>query len=218
VAAGEAGRRLPRAHTLELLEHVADSGAVVHEGFASPAQLEYFTRLIRRTPGIRSVAEIGFNAGVSAENFLAAHESVVVVSFDLARQPPVRPAKEYVDRVYPNRHHLVVGNSAETIPAYCAFHPEDVFDLIFVDGGHSYDEAWADLCNLRCAATLETVLVMDDLTPWHPWADGPCRAWDRALAEGIVVQDALLREGVPVQTRRGTGNQRIWAQGRYLGV
>jgi predicted O-methyltransferase YrrM len=64
---------------------------------------------------IKSILEIGFNAGHSANTFLStslAH----VTSFDLNERECVRVAKDYIDLKYPTRHTLIIGDSTQTIP------------------------------------------------------------------------------------------------------
>ncbi len=42
-------------------------------------------------------------------------------------------------------------------------------------------------------------VVIDDLLncPTRPWGIGPCRAWVKAIIEGIVVQKELYEDGKP---------------------
>src|SRR5262245_15225471 len=103
--------------------------------------LQYVAR-----PGVRSIMEIGFNAGHSSELFLRFNETAHVTSFDLGEHRYVLAAKTYLDRRFHARHTLVLGDSTQTIPRFPA---ESPFDLIFIDGGHSYEVAKADLLNCR---------------------------------------------------------------------
>lgn len=68
--------------------------------------------------GIKNVMEIGFNAGNSAEIFLQNNKDLHLTSFDLGEHPYVGSAKAYIDRTYPGRHTLIMGDSTLSIPTY----------------------------------------------------------------------------------------------------
>ena len=71
-----------------------------------------------------------------------------VVSFDLGIHSYVGKGKQFLDKKYPNRHKLIIGDSLLTIPLYTSkFHKK--FDLIFIDGGHDYNIAKGDLINCK---------------------------------------------------------------------
>ncbi|WP_024799534.1 class I SAM-dependent methyltransferase [Nocardia sp. BMG51109] len=183
------------------------------EGSADDGELAYLAGLVRET-GAKTVGEIGFNGGFSSHAFLAAGPEVTVCSFDLGEHHYVRPAKEHIDVVFPGRHTLVAGNSTRTVPAFHRLHPTLRFDLIFIDGGHTYEVAAADLANMRAFATEETVVVVDDIAPWVQWGRGPAYAWEDAVADGLVIQDALVKDGVEATTVEPPA-ERSWVVGRY---
>lgn len=72
----------------------------------------------------------------------------------------------------------------------------------------------ADLVNMRALATTKTILVTDYLTPWLPWGEGPTRAWQEILRDGLVIQEELVKDGVVVTTIEPPG-ERSWVVGRY---
>lgn len=141
------------------------------------------------SPSVQRILEIGFNAGHSADTFLS-HSLAHVVSFDLNDHGYVLHAKKYMDQKYPTRHTLLLGDSAQTIPAYHKEHPEERFDLIYIDGGHAYEEAYADLLNCRALAHPQTMVVMDDvvLSTNHQrgWSVGPSKVWAEAVLQGVI--------------------------------
>src|SRR4249919_131418 len=99
------------------------------EGSADHNELEYLAGVARRT-GVRLIGEIGFNAGLSSYTFLEANPEATVYSFDLGEHRYVQPAKEYIDREFPGRHHLILGDSLQTVPEFHRQHPELRFDVI----------------------------------------------------------------------------------------
>lgn len=202
--------------SLSYLEHLVretwERGCPI-EGSADATELAYLAKLAK-DPRVKLIGEIGFNAGFSSYTFLAANPKAVVYSFDLGEYEYVLPAKQYIDKMFPGRHTLVIGDSLQTVPSFQRTHPQLKFDLIFVDGGHDYEVAKADLVNMRVFASQNTILVTDDLTPWKPWGEGPTRAWQEALSEGLVVQEELVRDGRVVSTIEPPG-ERSWVVGRY---
>jgi len=202
------GRRYLEA----LAEHAAAANQPFDYGCDEP-ELAHLAQLAR-LPGIRSIAEIGFNAGVSSFNFLDANHEATVYSFELGYFDYTTTAKRHLDRMFPGRHRLILGDSVHTVPQFHARHPGLLFDLIFIDGGHLYDTAMADLRNMRSFAHAGTVLVMDDITPWKPCGVGPAAAWGEALRDGLITQRELIREGRPVTAVEPPGN-RLWAVGAY---
>ncbi|MCP9625242.1 class I SAM-dependent methyltransferase [Nocardia otitidiscaviarum] len=183
------------------------------EGSADAAELAYLAGLARG-PEVRLIAEIGFNAGFSSYTFLEANPAVHVYSFDLGEHDYVTAAKNYIDAMFPGRHTLILGDSTQTVPAFQASNEVSSFDLVFIDGGHSYEVAKADLQNMRSLAGTDTVLVFDDLVPWKPWGEGPTLAWQEAIQAGFVDQVELVKDGTPVATIAPPGD-RCWAVGRY---
>ncbi|MCG8918757.1 class I SAM-dependent methyltransferase [Actinokineospora sp. PR83] len=193
--------------------HVRDGGADMSEGGASVAEATYLRDLAtRHRAGL--VFEIGFNLGFSAIAFLESGPDTRVVSFELDDRPSVLLAKQFVDERYPGRHELVLGDSLSTVTAFAADRPERA-DLIFVDGGHDYEVAAADLRNARAVTRPGGHVVIDDLVPWYPWGVGPTRAWTEAAGTGLLVVDESYVDGRRVERIEAPGD-RAWSAGRFL--
>lgn len=164
-----------------------------YEGYSQqvPQQVETLGRLFRDHRPHR-ILEIGFNAGHSAEMFLSVYPDTVLLSFDLGAMPAVSIGKRFIDNRYAGRHALVIGDSTHSVPAFTALTPEAQFDFLFIDGGHSYEVACADIRNCARLAGPGALVAMDDtvFTPgWEqPYTIGPTRAWLNAVREGTVVE------------------------------
>lgn len=184
------------------------------EGSTSPEELLYLASLAQRT-GAGLIGEIGFNAGFSTQVFLTANPQARVVSFDLVEHGYTKVAKEIVDKRFPGRHTLIAGDSTKTVPEFVRQNPDVRFDLFFIDGGHDYEVAKADIMNVMRLCTADTAVVIDDLTPWLAWGEGPTRAWNEAISDGIVRQEEVFKDGRQVSVIEPPG-KRVWALGRYL--
>ncbi|WP_216897642.1 class I SAM-dependent methyltransferase [Nocardia alni] len=203
---------MPLDFLVGLVKQAADWGLPI-SGASDPAELQYLAKLAAE-PHVRFIAEIGFNAGFSTYAFLTANPTAMVCSFDIAEHVYVSTAKQHIDEIFPGRHVLVAGNSLATVPTFRKINPHLTFDLIFIDGGHTYEIATGDLANMREFAGPDTILVMDDIAPWLEWGVGPTQAWTQAVAEGMVVQEELIKDGVAVTTIEPPG-RRSWVMGRY---
>jgi predicted O-methyltransferase YrrM len=185
------------------------------EGYLSPAQAAFFRNLLLDRPEVTSILEIGFNGGHSSYEFLASRPDTTVVSFDLGEHKYVHRAKRLIDEEFPGRHTLILGDSRETVPAYQAAHPDARFDLAFVDGGHEYDVASADVRNCQPLVAPGGLVVMDDLLAWRDCGAGPVQAWQEAQREGIIREQLLLQDGEPVDAVTRKASTSAWALGSY---
>lgn len=193
----------------EVYGYVRDGGARIYEGGASVAEATYLRDLARSSKSVR-IAEIGFNVGFSSIAFLESAPDVTVVSFELDRRHAVELAKRFVDERYPDRHEIVIGNSVDTVAAYAA----GQFDLVFVDGGHEYEVALADIHNANHIAKPGALIVVDDVIPWYPWGVGPHRAWQEALESGLIEPVESVVDGRVVEVIEEPGD-RAWVTGRF---
>lgn len=200
-------------HMDEMLGFLESRGQSADEGSSSPQQQDYLRQLVRRSRA-RLVGEVGFNAGFSSLAFLSADPDVRVVSFDIGQHDIVGHAKDFLDGLYPGRHELIIGDSTLTVPGYAAENPAVSFDLVFIDGGHRYETVAADIVNMRALSHLGTSVVIDDLTPWLWWGEGPTRAWTQALREERIIEVEIFKDGQRVPAIAPPG-ERSWALGFY---
>lgn len=197
----------------DTLHYLQGWGHITFEGSAGPHELAYLAEVTRRV-GAEAVLEVGFNAGMSSQALLSASPRTRVVSFDLGLHPYTDRAKRYIDRRFPGRHELVIGDSRDTLPEYARTHPDAAFDLAFVDGGHEAEVVREDLRNAGRLCRPGGYVLVDDLTPWRPWGVGPAAAWQEALDQGLIAQEEIMADGRLVDAAREPAD-RVLAMGRF---
>jgi predicted O-methyltransferase YrrM len=157
-------------------------------GHISPWQAQEMYKVIEANK-CRYIAEIGFNAGHSALAILRRFDDLRLVSFDLDEHRYTRPAAAWINRRFSNQHRLIIGDSAVTVPEYAKAHPAERFDLIIVDGDHTERGALADIVNGQLLCRPGATIIMDDVGV-NGHNDGPERAWQQAIADGLVEEIA----------------------------
>lgn len=145
---------------------------------------------ILKNNNLKNIMEIGFNAGHSSELFLG-NTSAYVHSFDIGDHfhEYLKYGKLFINQKYPNRHTLVFGDSKITVPRF-AKNNNINFDLIFIDGGHDYETAYADLLNCKELAHSETIVIMDDIVKNDDYKAehtlGPTKVWNDLVKCNIL--------------------------------
>ncbi len=169
-----------------------NKGFYSFEGYSQqvPQQVEDLITLTNK-PNLKMM-EIGFNAGHSAEVFLQNNNELTLTSFDLGNHDYVTPAKEYIDATYPNRHTLILGDSRITVPIYLQNNKAVKFDIIFIDGGHDYEIAKADMENCFHLAHKDTIVILDDTIFTQGWEEGwnigPTKTWIEHLQQNKIAE------------------------------
>jgi len=175
---------------MSLISYLKNNNCNIIEGYSRSCYNEVIILQLLSSPkNIKNILEIGFNAGHSADLFLNTNSECNVLSFDIGEHSYVKIAKEFIDKTYPHRHKLVIGDSTKTIPLY---QTDIKYDLIFIDGGHSYEVAKADLLNCKRFAHSETIVMMDDTMynkNWEqPYTVGPTKAWLEGIKQNILTE------------------------------
>lgn len=140
-----------------------------------------------------NIMEIGFNAGNSSEVFLKNNLTCKVTSFDIGTHDYVIKCKEYIDKNYPNRHTLILGDSTLTVREFIQNNKDGIkFDFIFIDGGHTYEVAKTDITNCFDLAHEDTIVALDDTVftkEWQSfWNVGPTTVWQEFVSNKKIVE------------------------------
>jgi len=141
---------------------------------------------IMKTYKPKIIVEIGFNTGLSADNFLKNPDVELVVSFDILMRFYSNYAKWYLDKKYPGRHILVAGDSSVTVPTFNKAMNGFKADLLFLDGSHELSGAMSDLINLMPYAKEDTILIVDNVVPHRGVGSNVYNALLRGVDEGFV--------------------------------
>lgn len=174
------------------------------EGYISPDQSTWLRDRVQILAGrgeVRHIAQTGFNAGHSAALFLGCHPEINLTSFDIGEHSYVDNAQAFIEDMFPGRHELVRGDSTKILPDHKAGQP---YDMVFVDGGHSFEVAYADLRNLQGLSKPEGLVIMDDYLPGVSYGEGPVAAWRTMLDEGRIQEIEKVSD-----------KNRAWVVGRH---
>jgi hypothetical protein len=116
--------------------------------------------------------------------------NVNVTSFDLGRVNAMNYGKQYMDIRFPGRHTLIEGNSTKTVCDFKKNNPNKRFDLIFIDGGHTYDVAKIDIIQSSGLAHKNTIIIVDDIVNVPGWSAGwtiqPTKIWEEGKKFGEI--------------------------------
>ena len=121
-------------------------------------QIDFYYR-VATSPAVRTICEVGFNAGHSTAVWLAANPAATIHSFDLFRQNYSVQTLAYLQGRFPGRIVPHSGDSTRSIPATALSPP---CDLVHVDGRHSYLNVVQDFVNLLIKSRDDALFLFDD--------------------------------------------------------
>ena len=138
---------------------------------------------------VRTVCEVGFNAGHAAVAMMHGLETHLV-EFDLLSLPYSQAAKAALEAAYPGRTRFYEGRSQLTIPQYAAHvasrpGTHKPCDMWMVDGDH-WKGALLDMRAAVNASRDGAAIVADDCSARHP---DVLKAWQTMVADGLIRED-----------------------------
>ncbi|MFS8563825.1 MAG: class I SAM-dependent methyltransferase [Rhabdochlamydiaceae bacterium] len=183
-----------------LLTYLDFQNVRITEGYMVTEQQRQFCERLKSYGNIKTILEIGLNAGHSAENFFQACPNLeLFVSFDINSHDYTKHAVDYLSNKYSERFLFVAGDSAVTVPKFCIDYPHQLFDLIYVDGNHTFEYAFGDIFNCGSLAHLKTILWVDDYS----------------AQEVYTAMKALEIRGVIKILNVYHSSERCWAEAQY---
>jgi hypothetical protein len=137
--------------------------------------------------GTHNMLEIGFNAGYSALVYLYLNPRSSYTGVDLFLRPYTKVAFQALSNLFPHRANLIKGSSLDVLPRLSVNY-HDGYDVIHVDGGHTFECAYGDLCNVANFATRNSLVILDD----SPAAD-VAKALEAVIDERIYTYHPLSK-------------------------
>ena len=159
---------------------------------------------------VRTVCEIGFNAGHSAIVWLEGLDTRLK-TFDVFRHPYSNASRNHIDRLYPGRVTFIRGKSQETVPRYISSvraGVEPPCDLWFVDGDHSHRTPRVDLGNALAAAAYGATIIADGCSTRF---GDVLTAWDELVRDGTITHSFNRT----LNLAPSDGGIKGWCGGRY---
>jgi predicted O-methyltransferase YrrM len=122
---------------------------------------------------IKNVMEIGFNAGFSTLLMLLTNSDMKILCFDLGDHTYTMPCYLKLKETFGNRINIIIGDSTRTVK-----HINDKYDLIHIDGGHSFNVATSDILHSYRLSKQGTILIFDDYD-----FNGLHQLWDNVVEQ-----------------------------------
>jgi len=184
-------------------------GTKVRKAVPLPQFCDYVRAQVA-SPDVRTVCEVGMNAGFFAELVLSVRPDVNMVSFDpMANGDVSLFAKAYLDRRFPCRHMVVAGDPVEGLASFLAMYKGRMFDLVLVDISRPADYLLRLFADLRPICSSRCLLVANNLTPYKPESEGPTDGFVRAVKCGQLVEQGYYHDpqvhNVWAEAKMGTG-------------
>ncbi len=150
---------------------------------------------LARSSGVKTVCEIGFNAGHSTLLWLTANHHIKVYSWDLGEHSYTRPIANLLKSKFPGRLEIFYGNSIKTVPEIIqnvkTGKQRLVCDIISIDGGHTYEVAEADIVNMRALANVDNIVLIDDVNEEVDFTRQVLNAW-RGVHQARLVEEQFM--------------------------
>lgn len=176
----------------------------VNEGYCTESQRKIFVEDLKSYRNIKNIAEIGLNAGHSVQTFFENCKDVNVLSFDINYHPYTKVGVEFMQRKYKDRFRYIEGDSLETVPNFVLNNPEEKFDLLYVDGDHTFLGCYQDIVNFKNLAHKNTILWVDDY------------AYEVEMAVNQCVKEGLIKIVKHHSAWNDPCGPRVWVEARYL--
>ena len=181
----------------DLRKYLKKKGYTSFEGscYNQTDQQELLKYLIK---GKESGLEIGFNAGDSSYLFL--QQGCVLTSCDIFRHKYCYDACDFLRDKYNGKFFIIKGDSRITLPEL-----DCKYDLIYIDGNHSYPVVKQDLKNIIKLCHKYTLIIIDDYVVEPDYI----RNYNEGVIEGVAEFEEFEVIG---QKDFGPGRGMVWGK------
>lgn len=165
-----------------------------NEGYAFqvPDQFEDLVNFCH-SHSFTNILEIGFLHGSSALMFLL-NTDAKVTSIDHVENID---AENYLLNKYPGRFTMLHGNSKEVLDSIC----NEVFDLVYIDGGHAYETVKNDIKACNYLTNENTIFIMNDVVSSSSsmfWNDGPNKVYSELDKKELYAKTYCKGRGLSI--------------------
>eukprot|EP00927_Polykrikos_kofoidii_P063022 TRINITY_DN57827_c0_g1_i1.p1 TRINITY_DN57827_c0_g1~~TRINITY_DN57827_c0_g1_i1.p1 ORF type:complete len:300 (-),score=36.18 TRINITY_DN57827_c0_g1_i1:131-1030(-) len=193
----------------KLIAHLKADGHADYMGGTDYRQFVDVRELLKEQ-GTKVACETGFNFGASSLAFLCASDDVKVHSFDIGATDYGPSAKAYIDGVFGSqRHSLVLGDSRGSLSDAVRGRGSAsglTCDSAFVDGGHTFEIALADILHFSQLTLRGAQIMVDNCN-----ADGFRRGWGGLgpvnEAYEVAVQNGIVEHRRQISTGCEIGDE-----------
>ena len=149
-----------------LLSIINDSGELLEGNIFTLQHTKYTDIFLNKAKNIsnlvlnkniRNVMEIGFNSGFSTLLMLISNPKMHITCIDLGEHKYTLPCYEKLKEFFGDRINIILGDSTKTLKNI-----HNKYDLIHIDGGHSFEVANSDITNSYRLSKKGSILIMDD--------------------------------------------------------
>tara|TARA_B000000609_G_C24065569_1_gene289148 strand:- start:9 stop:626 length:618 start_codon:yes stop_codon:yes gene_type:complete len=127
--------------------------------------------------------------GHSINTILHSNSTIIATSIDLFPHKYADLCIEFTKTKFKDRFNFIKGSSFDILPTI-----NEKYDVIFIDGDHSYNGVKTDLNNCLNLCHEDTIIIMDDLVPFHKWGIDVCRVWNEFIDENKIIPLDVIGE------------------------
>ena len=114
--------------------------------------------LVALNPNMKFGLEIGFNAGFSTLLMLITNSNLHMTCVDLGEHQYTRPCFEAIEKMFPGRVEIHLGDSMQVMPTI----QKTDYDFVHIDGCHLVPIAESDIIHSYRIAKKGAILIFDD--------------------------------------------------------
>lgn len=186
-------------------EFLKSENIVVDEGYIGQNQGHAILDNLQDTSNIKSVLEIGFNAGHSALFFLQHLSKLqLFLSCDVCHHNYSEAIGKKLEKEFLGIFHFLKGDSKLMLQAFYKTHPKMKFDLIFIDGSHEFMNIFLDLLYVKALCHEKTIVLIDD---YHSQVKE---------AVDMFVMLGALEIVKSFETQESDGSSRSWIRAKFI--